>query len=549
MMENRSLGDDLPNNGESGASGRGAEDLAASPLARRPDFRLGAGVVRPSVRTVEGPGRSVAAEPRVMQVLVAFADANGAVLTRDDLLRICWKGMIVGDDSINRAVAEVRRIARETGAGFGIETIPRIGYRLTGGVPVGAGPAAAPAPVPARVETTPEPVDPIPVNAMRRWVIGGALAATGTAAVGIWAAFSPRSDPRYLELMDRGKQALRMGLPGSKNQGVEFFREAVTIRPDDAAAWGLLALAQHNVSDFAAPREAGIAVQACEEAARRALSLNPREPNALVALTLLQQALDDWFSTDRKLREILAVAPDNAEALDALVAILQAAGYYRESWELNERAVALDPLRPIPQLRRALKHWIMGRPLEADKTIARAYELWPSHPWVWNSRLIIFAFTGQTQAARVFIDEHTTESAVLTPTGVATWRTSLKALETGSPVDIANARDANLAAAPQSPRMSVHAIMVLSALHELDAAYSIIEGLLLRRGVLVTRPRADAGRMPENDPQWRATQWLYTPATRPLRDDPRFASLSDAIGLSEYWRQRGIEPDERLKRP
>ena len=126
-------------------------------LARRPDFQLGSAIVRPSMRTVEGPGGSVTTEPRVMQVLLAFADAGGAVLTRDDLLRTCWKGMFVGDDSINRAIAEVRRIARETGAGFGIETIPRIGYRLTGGAAASTRPLAEPEPVPAPVAATPEP--------------------------------------------------------------------------------------------------------------------------------------------------------------------------------------------------------------------------------------------------------------------------------------------------------------------------------------------------------------------------------------------------------
>jgi len=545
-MENRFLSDDLPNKGDSGVSGRGAEDPAASTLARRPDFRLASGIVRPSVRTVEGPGGSAAAEPRVMQVLLAFADAGGAVLTRDDLLRICWKGMIVGDDSINRAVAEVRRIARETGAGFGIETIPRIGYRLTGGAATNARPLSEPESIPAPVEATPGPVDPIPVKATRRWIIGGALAATGAVAFGVWTAFRPRPDPRYLELLDRGKQALRMGLPGSKTQGVEYFREAVTIRPDDAEAWGLLAVAQHNVADYASPQEASVAVEASEQAARRALALDPREPNALVAVALLQQTLDDWFTTERRLRDVLAIAPDNIAALDFLVALLQAGGYYRESWDLNERAVAVDPLRPAFQQRRALKHWIMGRPLEADHVIARAFELWPLHPFVWNARLLIFAFTGQTRAARILIDDQATDPIMLTPTGVATWRTSLTALETRSPVDITKARDANLAAAPQSPGLSVHAIMILSALNALDAAYSIIDGLMLRRGQFVSQAH---GRERENGPQWRETQWLFTPATKPLRDDPRFSSLCDTIGLTEYWRRRGIEPDERLAQP
>ena len=39
-MENRSLADDLPKRGESDARGLGAEDPAASLLARRPDFQL-----------------------------------------------------------------------------------------------------------------------------------------------------------------------------------------------------------------------------------------------------------------------------------------------------------------------------------------------------------------------------------------------------------------------------------------------------------------------------------------------------------------------------
>jgi tetratricopeptide (TPR) repeat protein len=258
----------------------------------------------------------------------------------------------------------------------------------------------------------------------------------------------------------------------------------------------------------------------------------------------MQRSLDDWISTDRKLREILAIAPDNQAALDNLVALLQASGYSRESWDVNERAIAFDPLRPVPQHRRALKLWIMGRPAEADKVIARAYELWPSHPVVWNSRLLIHALTGQTQAARTLIAEHAEDAIYLLPDGVAAWRVSLKALETRSPADIAIARDAFLASATQSPRLSVQAILVLSELGELDAAYSIIDGLLLRRGELITQSGMD--RTPAQDPTWRQTMWLFTPATKALRADPRFVSLTAAIGLDAYWHSRGIEPDDGL---
>ena len=371
-----------------------------------------------------------------MQVLLAFADASGAVLTRDDLLRTCWSGMIVGDDSINRAVAEVRRIARETGAGFGIETIPRIGYRLKGAVPADGEGIPQPEPQPV-------PIEGVPESTARRWIIGGAVAAAGAAAFGVWTVFRQRPDPHYLQLLYRGSQALRMGMPGSKSQGAEFLREAVTIRPDDAAAWGLLAVAAHNVSDASPPQAAGVAVQESEQAARRALSLDQREPNALTALALLQRRLDDWLTTEKKLRAVLGIAPDNIAALDNLVALLQASGYIQESWDLNERAISFDALRPTVQYRRAFKHWIMGRPLDADQVIARALELWPLHPQVWNARLLISAFTGQIQAARNLVKDQATTSHMLSPTGAATWDISLTALETRDPGDVARARAAN----------------------------------------------------------------------------------------------------------
>ena len=409
---------------------------------------------------------------------------------------------------------------------------------MTGGAATSTRPLAEPEPVPAPVAATPEPVDPIPVKATRRWIIGGALAATGAVAFGVWTAFRPRPDPRYLELLDRGKQALRMGLPDSNQQGVEIFQEAVAIRPDDAAAWGLLALAKSHVADRSPSRSAGSNFQDSEQAARRALALDEREPNALVVLAMLQRNLDDWLTTERKLRAVLAIAPDNAAALDGLVALLQASGYLQESWDLNERAVALDPLRPGPQFRKALKHWIMGRSLEADQVIARARELWPAHPLVWNARLLISAFTGQIQAARILIKDQATTSLMITPTGVATWDVSLTALETRDPRDIAEARAANVAAAPLSPGLSVHAIMIMGALEEVDTAYSIINGSLATRragnaGGLGTRP----------EPRQRSTLAADAVAVHAsdqvAASDPRFRHLQD-IGLAEFWRGRGV---------
>lgn len=210
--------------------GRPSQVPGTVQLASREDFRLGLATIRPSLRTVEGPQGSAVIEPRVMQVLVAFADAGGAVLTRDDLMRRCWGGSIVSEDAVNRTVAEIRRIARQTGGGFGIGTIPRVGYRLE--VRSGAvadAPAAGPqeemtsAP-PAHETCTPTPEDAAaPGTVNRRRVAGGlAAAALGSAAFVLgWR--RPVRDPVFDEAIAEGLQQLMMEYPGKGRKGVEPF--------------------------------------------------------------------------------------------------------------------------------------------------------------------------------------------------------------------------------------------------------------------------------------------------------------------------------------
>ena len=100
-------------------------------LAREADFLLGRLEVRPSLREIRIGGRTETLEPRVMQVLVALARADGAVISRDQLTERCWGGRIVGEDAINRCIAKVRRVAEMDGnESFAIETVTRVGYRL-----------------------------------------------------------------------------------------------------------------------------------------------------------------------------------------------------------------------------------------------------------------------------------------------------------------------------------------------------------------------------------------------------------------------------------
>ena len=159
-------------------------DAAPRPvdLAQEPDFMLGELAVRPSSREVARGDEREVLEPRVMQVLVLLARHAGQVVSRDQLIEACWSGRVVGEDAVNRCIARVRRLAEAHGA-FSVETIARVGYRLT--------PAQAPAPPSPETGALPAGPATAPTAAAdhrSRWIAGivvVALVAGGAIYAGV----------------------------------------------------------------------------------------------------------------------------------------------------------------------------------------------------------------------------------------------------------------------------------------------------------------------------------------------------------------------------
>lgn len=510
--------------------------LKLSDLALRPDMHLGPMLVSPSRRLVEGPGGQEHLEPLIMQVFLLLLDARGKVVTRNELFDQCWGGVIVGDDSLNRAIAKVRRTGAHVAPGlFEIETIPRTGYRLTGEI---TRPGLA-------LPTEGKDAGPPGLMSRRVLVAGGAGAAV--AALGLWASLDPRNDPRAAALVEEADRILRYGFSERGLSAVSLLEQAVSIDSDTPAALGLLAYGralETTTGRPAAPSRPGEADGVpVERAINAALEADPNDPHARLALLLFQRGGFDWAATEEALQQILSGAPRNTLAMGWLIALYQAAGRNRLSWDLNERVIAIDPISPSPQWRRALKHWIFGRTADADRVIERLTRIWPGHPLVWNARFLILAFTGRPHAALDMIDDSATRPSTITPARMAQWRPTLAALESPSAAAIAAARDANLAAARQSPGQAAYAIMALAGIGEIDSAHEVAEGFLLSRGKIVTRLPNDPQNMLVNNPGWRSTQWLSTPPMAGFRADRRFARLCDGIGLTAYWHTRGIQPD------
>ena len=249
MMDIRLFADVLPMT-------LGINDLHGSPivgsnartLPDRSGFRIGSTLILPASREVSGPAGATTVEPRVMQVLVALADAGGEVVTRTELFRICWDGQFIGDDALNRAIGEVRKVARTVAADdFGVETIPRTGYRLVG-------------PVPVAVETAIKPLScavagllsstPTPMPSRRLLIIAGAVG-IASAGVATWTWRPKPKGARVATLLAQADVAMRQDMPDRTAQGIDFLREALTLDPDDAKVSGKLALALCAASELA----------------------------------------------------------------------------------------------------------------------------------------------------------------------------------------------------------------------------------------------------------------------------------------------------------
>jgi len=507
--------------------------LTAADLAARADFTLGLAAVSPSSRTIAGPGGTTDVEPRVMQVLVVLADAAGQVVTRETLFQRCWGGVYVGDDSLNRAIGAVRKLATDIAAeSFEIETIPRTGYRLKGNI-VGLGNDRALDGKTGR---------PASATLTRRAAIGGA-AAVAVAGGGVWVFLRSRSNPRFEAVMARGDEAFRNGSAfeqasiGANNNPkmVALYEQAVQLEPDSARAWGLLAYFRSAAADEASGADSPQVVARAEEAIRRARELDPTEPNARVAMYVLQGPMLDWATRDRQLRQILAGDPGNIPAMLELMPLLQAAGLTRESWVWNERILKESPFLRGCLVVRALKLWILGRTREADRVINRVIGLWPDYWFADYGRFTILALTGRPGAARTILD-----GARGLPAG-ETRRVILDALELRTPSAINAARSAALDVAQNTPPLANDMVMYLCALGLPDTAFDVTEGFLLWRGKVLSTDRSNGKEV--DDYNRRMTQWLFTPPVANLRADPRFPKLCDEFGLTAYWRARGVKPD------
>jgi len=507
-------------------------------LAHAPLFRLGRLTISPGIREiVHDDGRREILQHRVMQVLVALARADGAIVTRHELTERCWDGRVVGEDAINRILSRLRAVANGIGAGsFRIQTVTRVGYRLLAYHRHPADPAVRPAP---RADRLPS----------RRLVLaGGCAAALGALGTFAWqkrgsgvAEEAARADVQ--PYMEQALAALSQGTPWRQDQAIALYQRVTSMVPDYADAWGALGNAYALAARYRSIAECHMYRAWARSAADRALALEPRNSFGRVALATARPAIGNWLGSERALRGAIVEHGRNVPLLFALAGTLSAVGRNAEALPLLERMESLVPRLPPLLALHIRSLWSLGRMVEAERLMNEVAAHVPVFLEGWFTRFYVLLFSGRVDAAIALA-----ENRARRPEGVPDSEFD-SILRVARAIRGRNAAASDSVVAEQAGRARLgagyaeNAIQFACALGRVDDAFDIAFAYYFDRGFVVPDLRFTADQPAYSPSRDRQTALLFRPVTRPMRADPRFDRLISDLGLDLYWRQAGARPD------
>ncbi len=510
-------------------------------LADEPPFHVGALEVRPATREVLRGGLVEILEPRVMQVLVALARADGRVISHDELIERAWGGQVVGEGSIHRVMSHLRRLETTLGAGcFSLETVVKVGYRLSA---LDAAPAEAELPTP----TTTEAAERIAPKLDRRVMLGGVGAGLTALAFGAWRLGQGSAAPPAISglaqgVISAGNEALLRGLPEDDEQAVAYFRRAIELAPRSADAWAGLALGYAQLLDFSVSEVEEANAARTREAARTALALDPGNADAETAMILIRPFFRNWLPVEAELRAALGRHAGNARLNTALGGLLVDAGRPRAAIPLLNQAIGQDARQYIAQSRLAFAEWSSGDILQAEQRMERTQRLWPRNPQAWLHRLHFLTLMGKASAALAMIAD--VEALPVagpreSPLPLAMYAACATALASGTEVDRARAVELVARARANRVAASHEAAVYFGNFGRIDVAFDLLEQYYFGGG------RPDNIRAAPSLLSRRSTRILFLPPAAPIRRDPRFETLLRKLGLEHYWRASGARPDYR----
>lgn len=298
---------------------------------------------------------------------------------------------------------------------------------------------------------------------------------------------------RFLE----ARHLWRMRDPAGLDRAAAMLERVISTAPDFARAHEALASVYMVMPSWQAIDQRPIRTLAFE-AAREALRLEPRLGEARAILAHEARRRGDWTDAERLFRQALNDEPANSTLWQWFAEFLLLTGRLDEAAGSAERAVALDPVAPMPRTVLAWVEVIRGRDAAATNHARRAVRLgMPSSAIIaaWAA-----ARTGESaRTARLL-------ASLLRPSAAI----EMCRMTVLGGIDAAAAREAVLADVRADDLALIYHVVCLAIIGEPRHAPSLIR------------------RAPES----MAFAILWAPEFKAVRQSPAFATLRSALGLN-----------------
>jgi DNA-binding winged helix-turn-helix (wHTH) protein/Tfp pilus assembly protein PilF len=308
--------------------------------------------------TVEAASRRLLRDREVLplngkafDLLLAFLESGGSVLSREALYERLWPTADVEDGNLTQNVYLIRRALDRSGNGPPyIETLPRYGYRFC--APVSRGDRAV---TPRKRAGTTALL--LALVASLVLGLGGSSTIAGTSA-----------PPKDREALALGVYHLRMRRPADLHDARDYFERAVRIAPQQPDGYAGLASTYALLAEYYAPnsRQQQHDVELARGYVDAALRRNPGDSDALAAAGFIAYRFDgDGGQAQTDLQRALSADPNNAAAHHWLGVLNLVEGNTRAAVDEMEAAHALEPTSEIFSRWLARAYAFAGRPRDA----------------------------------------------------------------------------------------------------------------------------------------------------------------------------------------
>jgi tetratricopeptide (TPR) repeat protein len=250
----------------------------------------------------------------------------------------------------------------------------------------------------------------------------------------------------------------------------------------------------------------------------------------------MESVYRNWIAAEEADRRALGTNPRFPILVFVLSDMLGSVGRWREATDLSNRLDRSRFLLPGAERKAILNLWSAGDLQAADEAITAAVQRWPDQRQVWRTRIAYLLYSGRPAEALATLRDRSNHPRDLTPGVVDAVTATAEALTGQKPKE--EAISASLRFVRKHPELTHPMAHAVAALGDKPTVIALLTGYYFGEGEW-------AMLAPQGGDQDRQTSPLFQPPMRGLWQEPAFNGLLQRIGLNDYWRRTGKQPDFR----